>query len=245
MAVSCGAGATSALQVASGTILVDTGLAAALAERAGEPLAVRATGSGEAEALARRGEVDAVFVHEPEVVRALAAAGAVAKAPFVSTSYVLVGPPDDPAGVRATTGLRAAFARLASGGAPFVSRGDGSGTHREERRLWDEAAVARPADAVETGQGQADTLRIAAERRAYALADAATVHLLRDRLDLEVLAADDPPRVTTYEAVAMRGPNEVRARRLVSFLSSPSTQAFIARWARSRGLSRVLRGAAP
>lgn len=218
------------LRVASGTIVVDTGLGERLAdaftEDGGPPLAVQAVGSGEAFALGRLGEVDALWVHEPTGVEELLASGvAVDAVPFARIRYVVAGPPDDPAGVGGSGTFAEAFRRIARSGVPFVSRGDRSGTHQRELAAWDAAGV-RADDYAETGQGQAETLRIADERGAYLLTDVSTLLLLGDAVGLDALASDPDPW-TAYQAVALEGPRLPGARRLLRFLSSGDARTIV------------------
>lgn len=226
LAAGCARERETTLRVASGTIVVDTGLADALARRflasGGDRLAIRAVGSGEAFTLARQGEVDLLLVHEPEGLRALEQEGRVARSSvFALTDFVVVGPPDDPAHVAGSASYAEAFRRIAAAGAPFVSRGDRSGTNIQELRHWDAAGVAHDGGwYATTGLGQAETLRAADERGAYALTDAATLCVAGRALHLRVLAADDPDRATVYKAVALRGPSAAASQRFVDFAAS-------------------------
>lgn len=229
---SCGP-APEALDVASGTILVDTGFADAFARElkqgADVLLAIRATGSGEAFALARRGEVDLLFVHEPAGLRELARSGRVAASEaFLRARWVIAGPPRDPAGVEGARSFAEAFSRIARTGSPFVSRGDGSGTHARELATWEDAGVEPDSQWYgRTGRGQAETLSVAAERGAYALTDEATVRTTRTLARLGVWTIADPEAWTTYEAVALRGPASDAAERVVQFTTSPRIRELV------------------
>lgn len=237
------------LVAASGTILVDTGLADALARRwldaGGDRIAVRAVGSGEAFRLARQDEVDLLFVHEPKGLRALMEEGRVAaRRTFLADPWVMVGPPGDPAGVAGAASFADAMTRVARARAPFVSRGDASGTHVRELDAWRAAGV-DPAGAswyATTGQGQADTLHAADEQEAYALTDAATYRVLAGGLRLRNWTIPDPDATTRYVAVALRGPRQRAAQRFVAFLGRPDVVRFIERYG-SRDHGRPLFGA--
>ncbi|CAA9466990.1 MAG: Tungstate ABC transporter, substrate-binding protein, partial [uncultured Solirubrobacteraceae bacterium] len=147
-----------------------------------------ALGSGQAIALGRRGEADVVLAHSPAAERALMASGVAGDRRLVMVNdFVLVGPPGDPARA-AGDSAPAALAAIARRRAPFVSRGDESGTHVFELGLWKRAEVApRPPWYQETGQGQSATLRLAAERGAYALSDRATYLATGADEDLRVI----------------------------------------------------------
>ena len=106
-------------------------------------LSVTAVGSGAALELGRRGDADLLVTHDPIGEAAFMEEGhGAAQGPLMENEFIVVGPPADPAGVRGMTDLAAALDRIAGAGAPFVSRGDESGTHRRERQLWSRAARA-------------------------------------------------------------------------------------------------------
>jgi tungstate transport system substrate-binding protein len=117
--------------------------------------------------------------------------------------FVLLGPPDDPAGIADAGSARDALSRVASAGAPFISRGDGSGTNVLELSLWDEAGLDPDGEAwyVPSGQGMGATLGVANERRAYTISDRATYLALRDTLQLDVLLEGDPALLNVYHVI--------------------------------------------
>jgi len=163
-----------------------------------------AVGSGQAIELARRGEADVVLVHSPADEEALVADGATGRRLLVMhNDFVLVGPDDDPAGV-AGADVDDALETIAATGSPFVSRGDDSGTHTKELALWSVTGTDPAGDwYVETGQGMAATLRVADERRGYALADRATYLSQADTLALEVVVEGDPGLLNVYHVIEM------------------------------------------
>src|SRR5688572_30515060 len=135
-----------------------------------------AVGTGQALALAARGEADVTLAHAPALEKKYVAEGKLLNRRLVmSNDFVIVGPPADPAGIKGRRSAAEALARIAAAGARFVSRGDNSGTHLLEQNLWAAAAVT-PGGAwyIEAGQGMGATLGLAADRRAYALTDRAT-----------------------------------------------------------------------
>jgi tungstate transport system substrate-binding protein len=164
---------------------------------AGVEVRVVAVGTGQALELARRGDADALLVHDrASEDRFLADGFATFRRDVMYNDFVLVGPDADPAGVRGQASASAALAAVAAQRAPFVSRGDDSGTHKAERRLWAAAGVdPKPASGtwyLETGSGMGATLGVAAERGAYTLADRATWLSFRNRRALDVLVEGDP-----------------------------------------------------
>ena len=161
-----------------------------------------ALGSGQALELGRRGEVDVVLAHSPVAEKALMATGVAGRRRLVmANDFLIVGPLEDPAGA-AGRSAPAALAMVARRRAPFVSRGDESGTHAFERRLWKQSGE-RPAPPwyQETGQGQSATLRVAAERGGYALTDRATYLATGAGRDLRVIVDGGPAMANPYHVI--------------------------------------------
>ncbi len=193
------------VHVGSTTSLYDTGLLDTLvvrfeAENPDLEVRVIAVGTGQALELGRRGDVDVVLTHAPEAERAFLAAGhGRNRVTFMQNDFAVAGPAGDPARVRETVSealavadpdpAPAAFAAIASAEAPFLSRGDDSGTHKRERRIWEAADIEPEGDWYgETGQGMGNTLVMASERGAYVLTDRATLTVLGEAAQLELLA---------------------------------------------------------
>ena len=180
-------------------------------------------GSGEALRLGRSGDVDLLLVHAPEAeARFIAAGHAPARRPLLYNGFVIAGPADDPARIRAAASPAEAFARIAGGEHLFVSRGDSSGTHYREISLWRAAGVAAAGSwYLESGQGQATTLHVAAERAAYTLTDEATLAVLADVLALEALVERHPSLRNVYSVLAPRAaPAPGRAAVFANWLAS-------------------------
>ena len=164
---------------------------------------VTAIGTGQALELGRRGDADVLLVHAPAAESAFVAAGhGRVRCEVMYNDFVLVGPVSDPAGIAGSRDAAAALRRIAEAGAAFTSRGDDSGTHRKERSLWEAAAVT-PAWPwyLEVGQGMAETLRMASEKRAYTLADRATYLNMRRGMDLAVQVEGDPRLFNQYGVI--------------------------------------------
>ena len=198
-------------------------------------LSVTAVGSGAALEIGRRGDADLLITHDPIGEAEFRAQGYAAdQGPLMRNEFVVVGPPDDPAGIRGATDLAAALDRIAATATPFVSRGDESGTHRRERQLWARVGRApwesRPPWYIESGSGMDETLRVADQRNAYALSGRSTYINLRDGLRLEVLARGNPPEVNAYQWTLPIEPlNPDGARNLRNWLVGPG-QNVIARY---------------
>jgi len=166
-----------------------------------KPLAV---GSGQAIELGRRGEADVVLVHSPKAEEEFVAEGTAGQRRLVMhNDFVLVGPPDDPAGIRGATAAEA-MGKIAASGAGFVSRGDESGTHAREQQLWEQDGIEPGGDWYRsTGQGMGATLRVASETAAYTLTDRATYLTQRDSVTLEVLSEGDKALLNIYHVIEM------------------------------------------
>ena len=198
--------------------------------RYGARVDVIAVGTGAALKLGEAGDVDAVLVHARALEDAFMAAGhGVRREDVMYNSFEILGPPDDPAQV---SGLEptAALVKIAASGQPFVSRGDGSGTHQRELTLWKQGG-GRPAwDAyVESGQGMGATLIMADQLRAYALADRGTYLKFKDKIDLVPLVRPTAALRNPYGVIAVNPEkNEAirgdLAQQFIQFLISPETQ---------------------
>lgn len=166
-----------------------------------KPLAV---GSGQAIELGRRGEADVLLVHSPEAEEEFVAEGTAGERSLVMhNDFVLVGPADDPAKIRDVPAAQA-MQKIATSQAGFVSRGDDSGTHAREQKLWEENEIVPSGRWYRsTGQGMGDTLRVASETSAYTLTDRATYLSQKDNLDLEVLSEGDKSLLNIYHVIEM------------------------------------------
>jgi tungstate transport system substrate-binding protein len=161
---------------------------------------VVAQGTGQALETGRRGDADVVFVHARAQEEAFVAEGfGVERFDVMYNDFVIVGPGDDPAGVRATDGAAAAMAAIAGAGAPFASRGDDSGTHVAEMSLWDAAGIAPAGEwYLSTGSGMGATLNTASQVPAYALTDRGTWLSFENRGPLQIVSEGDPVLFNPY-----------------------------------------------
>jgi tungstate transport system substrate-binding protein len=199
---------------------------------------VIAVGSGQAMELGRRGEADILILHDPDGEARFVEGGyGVDRRPLMHNEFVLVGPSADPAGVRGLSVVEA-FRAVARAAAPFVSRGDRSGTHAKEQALWALSGVP-PADSWyrETGQGMGATLVIADQLRAYTLTDIGTLLAHHAPLDLPVLVEGDSALGNPYHVILAnpaRFPHvrAAEARALRDYLLTPDTQRAIGEFRR-------------
>lgn len=192
---------------------------------------VVAVGSGQALELGRRGDADVLVTHAPELEQQFVDEGyADKRRPFMRNEFVIVGPADDPAGIKGQRDGAAAMKTLAERQGRFVSRGDESGTHVMERTLWRRAGVSPSGDwYIEAGTGMAATLRLAHEKVAYTLTDRGTYLTLRGELQLAVLVAGDPALDNVYSVMTInpvKHPhvNSAAAEKFADFLLSPEGQ---------------------
>jgi tungstate transport system substrate-binding protein len=225
------------LMLATTTSVDATGLLDVLADAfrkdCGITLKWIAVGTGAALKQARDGNADVVIVHARKLEEEFLRDGFGVNRRVIARNYfVVVGPPGDPAGVKGSAAAAEAFGRIRASGAPFVSRGDNSGTHTRELEIWS-LAGGRPEKAyLETGQGMAETLRVAAERRAYTLTDTATFSGLPGLKGLVPLFENSPQLENIYAVIAV-SPSRVPTARygeamtFISFLTSPQGQKII------------------
>jgi len=236
-AADTGAVAADQLIVATTTSLNDSGLfedvvLPAYAEIAPDvTVKVVAVGSGEAIAMAERGEADVLTVHSPAAEREFLDAGyGTMRLQFAYNYFIIVGPADDPAGIADTTTAAESFTAIAESGSTFVSRGDESGTHSKELSIWEAAGIEPSGDwYLSTGQGMGDTLRIASEKQGYTLTDTGTFLAQKDTLDLVPLSPESADLQNTYSVILIdqnRNPsvNAAAAERFAAYLVSEDCQ---------------------
>lgn len=236
------AGAQDAILVQSTTSTEASGLYDHLLplfeEATGIEVRVVAVGTGQAIENARRCDGDVLLVHAREAEEAFVAeGGGVERFDLMYNDYVVVGPASDPAGVAGMEDAAAALARIAEAEAPFASRGDDSGTHQAELRLWEAAGVDAAAASGgwyrETGSGMGQTLNAAAGMGAYALTDRATWISFENRGDLEIQVEGDEALFNQYGVIAVSSDacpsvNADGGQAFVDWLLSEEGQAAIA-----------------
>ena len=203
-------------------------------QKTGYTVKTIAVGTGQALALAARGEADVVLAHAPSLEKKYVADGKMLDRRLVMyNDFVIIGPADDPAKIKGMKKAADAMKAIASTGSRFVSRGDNSGTHVLEKSLWKLAGV-EPQGAwyIEAGQGMGATLGIADDRKAYTLTDRGTYLAFQKRVRLPILVEGDTPLLNIYSVMRVNpsnGPriNSAGGAAFAEFVLSPETQAVI------------------
>jgi tungstate transport system substrate-binding protein len=175
-------------------------------EQTGIEVRVVAVGTGQALDIGHRGDAYTLLVHDKEgELRFVASGDGIDRRDVMYNDFVIVGPKSDPAGIFGTKDAAAAFRKIADAQAPFASRGDDSGTNREELRLWQAGSIDPRRDGGswyrELGQGMGPTLNTAAAMSAYTLTDRATWAHFKNRQDLVVLVEGDPKLLNQYGSI--------------------------------------------
>ena len=224
--------------LATTTSTQDSGLLDVLAplfeKKTGYFLKTVSVGTGQALALGGRGEADVVLVHAPEAEKKYLAEGTLINRRLVMhNDYIIIGPQADPAKVRRRHRAVGAFRRIAEAKAPFVSRGDNSGTNILEKQLWKQAGIKPQGDwYLQSGQGMGQTLGIASEKLAYTLTDRGTYLALKKRVTLDILLERDSPLLNIYSVMEVspsRFPkvNASGGKAFADFMVSAEAQAVI------------------
>jgi tungstate transport system substrate-binding protein len=191
-------------------------------------------GTGQALVLAGKGDADVALVHAPSLEKKYVADGKLLNRRLVMyNDFVIIGPKDDPAKVRAAKTSAGALKAIEQAKSSFVSRGDNSGTHTLEKSLWKSAGI-EPKGSwyIEAGQGMGATLGIANERNAYTITDRGTLLALRKRVSLPVLIEGDRALLNIYSVLEVNpanGPriNSAGGKAFADFMVAPQTQDVI------------------
>lgn len=199
---------------------------------------VVALGTGQALDVARRGDADVVFVHDRAAEERFLREGfGVARHHVMFNDFIIIGPAADPAGVAGLADTVEALRRIAAAGAPFVSRGDRSGTHAAELRLWQAAGIDPAAGRGQwyraVGQGMGAALNTAAAQNAYTLADRGTWLSFRNRQDLRIVVEGDARLFNQYGVMLVNPQRHAHVRqadgqRFIDWILSADGQAAIA-----------------
>ena len=203
-------------------------------KKSGTRVKTISVGTGQALALAAKGEADVALVHAPSLEKKYVAEGKLTNRRLVMyNDFIILGPANDPAKIKSTKSSAEAMKRVAASASRFVSRGDNSGTHNLEKSLWKNAGIQPKGEwYIESGQGMGATLGIANDRNAYTISDRATYLAFRKRVTLAVLLESDKPLLNIYSVMEVNpanGPriNTVGGKAFADFMVAPETQAVI------------------
>jgi tungstate transport system substrate-binding protein len=229
--------------VASTTSTQDSGLFGHILPlfktKSGIDVKVIAQGTGQALDTGRRGDADVVFVHAKAQEEKFVADGfGVKRFPVMYNDFILVGPKSDPAGVNGTKDIAAALAAIKAKAAPFISRGDRSGTHAAELALWkaaniDVAGADRGTWYKEIGQGMGAALNTASASNAYVLADRGTWIAFKNRGELVISVEGDRRLFNQYGVILVNPAKHPHVKKdegqaFIDWLTSPEGQKAIA-----------------
>jgi tungstate transport system substrate-binding protein len=191
-------------------------------------------GTGQALALAARGEADVTLAHAPSLEKKYVDEGKMRNRRLVMyNDFVVIGPEADPAKIKGEKKVVDALKKIAAASARFVSRGDKSGTHTLELNLWKQASVTPGAPwYIESGQGMGATLGIADDRQAYTLTDRATLLAFSKRVKLVTMVEGDRPLLNIYSVMEVNPENGPRVnapggKAFADFMLTSETQAVI------------------
>ncbi len=199
---------------------------------------VIAVGSGKAMALGKRGEADILLAHSPaEEERFMNEGYGIRRRGLMKNSFIIVGPPNDPAQIHRAITPTDAFRAIIQKEAIFISRGDNSGTHYAEREIWKKAAIMPDGRTwyQETGLGMGETLSIASEKNGYTLTDSATWAVLKRNLSLTIVWENEEMLFNEYSVIEINPTRFPRIRSkeaqlFADYLFSPGAQNIIAQF---------------
>ena len=228
--------------VASTTSTQDSGLFSHILPlfkaKTGIDVKVVAQGTGQALDIGRRGDADVLFVHAKAQEDKFVADGfGVKRYPVMYNDFVLIGPKSDPAGIKGMSDVAEALKAIKSKGAPFISRGDRSGTHIAELDLWKAAGIDIGKEKgpwyKEIGQGMGAALNTASAANAYVLADRGTWLSFKNRGDLDILVAGDKRLFNQYGVMLVNPEKHPHVKKalgqaFIDWLVSPEGQRAIA-----------------
>lgn len=234
-----------AITLATTTSTRDSGLLDAIVpmfeKQHGIHVRVVAVGSGQALEMGRRGDVDVLLTHAPEAEETFVEQGfGINRRGVMYNDFVLVGPADDPALIKGEASVCEAVRKIRASNSPFVSRGDNSGTHMKEQKIWSQAELQPTGEwYLEAGSGMAATLRVASEKQAYALCDRGTFLSQQDSLELAILSEGDAILRNDYAVIPISPEQHPHVRataaeKFATFLQAPATQKAIAEFGKEK-----------
>jgi tungstate transport system substrate-binding protein len=192
-------------------------------------------GSGQAMKMGEKGEADVLLVHSPDAEKKMVEQGfAINRRLVMHNDFIIVGPPADPAKIKDAKPSMEALKKIAAAGALFISRGDNSGTHALEKKLWKSSGLTAEGQKwyQQTGLGMGQTLNVAAEKKGYTITDRATYLALKKTLGLDILVEGDASLLNIYHVMEVNPAkwpkvNQAGAKAFADFMVSPKAQEII------------------
>jgi tungstate transport system substrate-binding protein len=236
------------LILATTTSTQDSGLLDVLVpmfqEQTGYQVKTVSVGTGAALALGARGEADVVLVHAPaSEVQWMAQGNGTERLLVMHNDFLIVGPTEDPAKIKGETDALAALKRIVDAKAPFVSRGDNSGTQQLELSLWQKGGIEPKGQPwyIESGTGMGQTLTIADQRQAYTISDRATWLAFTARIQLPIMVERDPVLLNVYHVMPVNPAkfanvpiNAAGGKAFADFMVAPETQKVIGEFGKDK-----------
>ncbi len=202
-------------------------------EKTGYKVKTIAVGTGAALAMGEKGEADVLLCHAyQDEVKLIESGAGINHQLVMHNDFMLVGPPEDPAGIKGSS-VKDAFKKIAEKQEVFVSRGDNSGTHKMELKLWEEAGVTPEGQWYQqSGTGMGATLNIANDKRGYTLTDRATYLAQKKNLKLDILVEGEASLLNIYHVMQVNPEkfdkvNAEGGKAFVEFMVSPEAQKII------------------
>jgi tungstate transport system substrate-binding protein len=233
-----GCGGQKTLVLGATTTVEDSGLLDSLvtafdAEHPGIRVTPITSGSDAVLAMGQRGDLDVMLTHDPvREAQFMEQDMGVLHEPVMHNYFLIAGPPSDPAGIRGMHNAVTAMLRIADRHQPFVSRGDSSGTNREELRLWTDAGLSPSPDRdkwyIDAGVGMGAALQLASERNAYILTEPATFYTVRHAITLVPLVQGDPHLLNVYSVTIPANSKNIKTARVFArWITGPRGRALI------------------
>ncbi|MCG8538564.1 MAG: substrate-binding domain-containing protein [Clostridia bacterium] len=212
-------------------------------EETGIEIKVVPVGTGKALQMGREGEADVLLVHAKSSEEEFVEKGhGTERLDVMYNDFVIIGPKDDPAQLSEKAGgnVTNALKVLMESQNKFVSRGDDSGTHKKEKKLWEEAGMEPKGDwYVSAGKGMGDVIQMANELLAYTMSDRATYLSMKDKIELEIVVEGDPKLFNQYGVIPVNPDktdkiNHEGAKAFVDWILSENTQKLIGEFGKEK-----------
>lgn len=235
----CSIGANKDLTLATTTSVNDSGLMDYLKpvfeKDTGMNLKIISQGTGQAVKTGQDGNADVLLIHDKASEEKFVSEGyGLERIELACNYFVVVGPQNDPAGLLGQNSTAAdAFKKIAESQSPFISRGDDSGTHKKELKIWKEDGIEPAGDwYISAGKGMGDVLSMADEKMAYALTDKATYLSMKEKLDLQIVVDATPDILNQYTIIEVNpdkheGINKAGADKFVKWITSEKALSMI------------------